>query len=216
MVTRSSIHVPFVGDGQYHNTATVLVNKEGTEYEIPIFVLGDPNNADSMVGITNNRLDTRYLSSVTDSIAISGEVTTSGSVSITSMPAITGTVAISTIPSITGTVAVSTMPSITGTVGVSSLPAIGITNTSFNVTNLTGTPFYNAGTSGGTVTLTGGKKLLGVTAYAKGADGTMTINGGDTITIRSGLTLSFSPLGNYVNPTIVFSAAIDYIVDGVS
>lgn len=192
MVTRSSIHVPFVGDGQYHNTATVLVNKDGTEYEIPIFVLGDPNNADSMVGITNNRLDTRYLSSVTDSIAISGSVSTTGSVSITSMPAITGTVAVST------------------------LPAIGITNTSFNVTNLTGTPFYNAGTGGGTVTLTGGKKLLGVTAYAKGADGTMTINGGDTITIRSGLTLSFSPLGNYVNPTIVFSASIDYIVEGVS
>jgi len=180
MVTRSSIHVPFVGDGQYHNTATVLVNKDGTEYEIPIFALGDPNNADSMVGITNNRLDTRYLSSVTDSIAITGSVTTSGSVAVTS------------------------------------LPAIGITNTSFNVTNLTGTPFYNAGTGGGTVALTGGKKLLGVTAYAKGADGTMTINGGDTITIRSGLTLSFSPLGNYVNPTIVFSAAIDYIVEGVS
>ena len=192
MVTRSSIHVPFVGDGQYHNTATVLVNKDGTEYEIPIFVLGDPNNADSMVGITNNRLDTRYLSSVTDSVSISGSVSTTGSVSITSMPAITGSVS------------------------VTSLPAIGITNTSFNVTNLTGTPFYNAGTGGGTVALTGGKKLLGVTAYARSADGTMTINGGDTITIRSGLTLSFSPLGNYVNPTIVFSAAIDYIVEGVS
>lgn len=77
-----------------------------------------------------------------------------------------------------------------------------------------GTQGYTAGTGGATVALTG-KKLISVTVYANGSTGTMTIAGGDTITIRSGASFSFKPATPYVAPTLVMSASLDYMIEWV-
>ena len=74
-------------------------------------------------------------------------------------------------------------------------------------------PFaYSAGTAGGTVTLTGEKRVNEIVAYADGSNGTVAINGGDSITVRAGTSFTLSPKGCLVNPTIVFSASLDYFV----
>ena len=83
------------------------------------------------------------------------------------------------------------------------------------VSNTVGTPFYRSGTTATTLVLTGNRRVFGIAASAIGTNGTVTINGGDTITIRAGSTFSYEPNGNLVNPTIVFSANLDWFVEGV-
>lgn len=80
---------------------------------------------------------------------------------------------------------------------------------------------YAAGTSG-TETLTGGKRVLQITAIALEAAATLTINGGDTITIPYGSTDSVSssitiePKGNLTDPTLIFTGTDSYFIEFVS
>lgn len=80
--------------------------------------------------------------------------------------------------------------------------------------DFSGTWGYAAGNNG-TVTLTGSKRVLQITATALEASGTFTINGGDTITLPYGGTdkvstsITIAPIGNLTDPTIVFSAGVD-------
>lgn len=84
-----------------------------------------------------------------------------------------------------------------------------------------GTWGYNAGTAG-TLVLTGSKRVLHITAIALEAAATLTINGGDTITIPYGATdsvsseLTIEPRGNLTDPTLVFTGTTAYFVEYVS
>lgn len=86
---------------------------------------------------------------------------------------------------------------------------------------IVGTWGYNAGTSG-TLTLTGGKRVLQITAIALGAAASFTINAGDTITLpydatdKASSSLSVEPVGNLLNPTIVFTGTDAYFVEYVT
>lgn len=92
----------------------------------------------------------------------------------------------------------------------------GISN---KLPNLMGTPGYTAGTSG-TVVLSGNKKVVLVTAVALEAQGTMTINGGSTIIIpygstdqvSTGIGLPLISMGNWVDPTFVFTGTDAYTI----
>jgi hypothetical protein len=80
---------------------------------------------------------------------------------------------------------------------------------------------YSSGTSG-TVTLTGGKRVLQITAVALEAAGSFTINGGDVIALPYGSSdkvsteITIEPQGNLTNPTIVFTGTDSYFVEYVS
>lgn len=80
---------------------------------------------------------------------------------------------------------------------------------------------YNAGTNG-TVTLTGSKRVLQITAIAQGAAGSFTINGGDSIILPYNSTdkvsseITFEPKGNLIDPTVVFDSDVDaYVIEWV-
>lgn len=83
-----------------------------------------------------------------------------------------------------------------------------------------GTWGYNAGISG-TLTLTGGKKVLKITAVAAEAAASFTINGGDVVTLPYGATdkvssdITIEPRGNLVNPVIIFTGTKAYFVEWV-
>lgn len=160
MATRSSVNLPYIGDGQFIRSETVSFPVSGVTYERQVVVIGDPDNPNNYLSVQNGALpvsatdlDIRNLSGATDTV---------------------------------------------------------------NISNLTGTPFYQSGTGGGTVTVAAGRRVCGITALAVGADGTITINGGNVITVRAGSTFSYNPNGNLVAPTIVFSGSLDYFVEGVS
>lgn len=160
MATLSSVNLPYIGDGQYIRSATVKVTKSGVDYERQLVCIGDPDNPDSVLSLSNGslpvastNLDIRNLTAARDTVRVS---------------------------------------------------------------NTVGTPFYRSGTTTTTLVLTGSKRVFGITASAIGANGTVTINGGDTITIRAGSTFSYEPNGNLVDPTIVFSANLDWFVEGVT
>lgn len=80
---------------------------------------------------------------------------------------------------------------------------------------------YSAGISG-TLTLTSGKKVLRITAIALEVAASFTINGGDSIIIPYGATdkvsssIEFQPLGNLVNPVIIFTNTKAYLVEYVT
>lgn len=84
-----------------------------------------------------------------------------------------------------------------------------------------GTWGYNAGTSG-TLTLSGGKRVLQISAIAQGAAGSLTINAGDVITLpydsvdKVSSSIEIRPTGNLVDPTIVFTGTDAYFVEFVS
>lgn len=160
MATRSSVNLPYIGDGQFIRSESRAVPVGDVTYERQVVVIGDPNNADSFLNLQNGSLpvtatdlDIRNLSGATDTI---------------------------------------------------------------NISNITGTPFYQSGTGGGTVAVAAGRRVCGITALAVGSDGTITINGGSVITVRAGNTFSYNPNGNLIAPTIVFSASLDYFIEGVS
>lgn len=83
-----------------------------------------------------------------------------------------------------------------------------------------GTWGYNAGTSG-TLTLTGSKRVLLISAIAQEASATITINSGDSITLPYGSTdkassaIEIVPKGNLIDPTIVFTGTKAYFCEYV-
>lgn len=79
---------------------------------------------------------------------------------------------------------------------------------------LVGTWGYAAGTSG-TPTIGAGKRVISITAFASSA-GSMTINGGDSIPLPANLAVSIAPLGNLVNPTLVFTSTSSFFVEWVA
>lgn len=152
----------------------------------------------------------------------------SGSVSVSNFPAtqsVSGTV---TANAGTGTFAVS------GSVSVSNFPAtqtvsgtvtanLGTLNgaaldTSVQAINNktpdeSGTWGYNAGTSG-TLTVAANKRILQITAASSAlAAASMTINGGQTVTIPAGSSVTISPRANLIAPTLVFTSTASYFVE---
>jgi hypothetical protein len=77
-----------------------------------------------------------------------------------------------------------------------------------------GTWGYVAGTNG-TVNIAAGRRVLAIQARST-AGGTVTVNGGDSVSVAAGSSLTIQPKGNLVAPTIVFSAGItSYLVESV-
>lgn len=72
---------------------------------------------------------------------------------------------------------------------------------------------YVAGTGGGTEIITG--RVVGSVFFANTVDGTVTIDGGDTITVRTNVGISINPKGNLTSPVIVMSSSIDYVIEFV-
>jgi hypothetical protein len=89
------------------------------------------------------------------------------------------------------------------------------------LSNQSGTWGYNSGTAG-TLALTGGKKVLQITAIAEEGPATITINGGDTIVLPYGESdkvssaITIEPKGNLVNATIIFTNTKAYFCEWVS
>jgi hypothetical protein len=79
---------------------------------------------------------------------------------------------------------------------------------------LAGTWAYYAGVSG-TVNVAAGQRVIGIAAHST-LGGSMTINGGASIPIPANVGISFSPQGNLVAPTIVFTSTDSYAVEVVS
>lgn len=77
-----------------------------------------------------------------------------------------------------------------------------------------GTWAYYSGING-TLVVPAGQRILGICAYAA-LGGTITINGGPTITLPIGVAVSISPNGNLVAPTVVFTGTSTYFVEVVS
>jgi hypothetical protein len=77
--------------------------------------------------------------------------------------------------------------------------------------NLTGTWGYHAGVSG-TVVVAAGERVVGIAAHATDA-GSMTIDGGDSVPVPAGTGVVFTPQGNLVAPTIVFTGTDSYVVE---
>lgn len=75
-----------------------------------------------------------------------------------------------------------------------------------------GTWSYYSGING-SVGVTG--RVVGISAYSA-LGGTLTINGGATVTLPIGVAISIEPKGNLVNPTIVFTGTSTYFVEVVS
>lgn len=84
-----------------------------------------------------------------------------------------------------------------------------------SIANETGAWAYRAGASG-TVAVPAGRRVLQITATAGAADATMTINGGDTITIPAYRALTIEPKGNLVAPSIVFTSTTAYFIEDVA
>lgn len=80
-----------------------------------------------------------------------------------------------------------------------------------NLPDYTGQWGYSSGTAG-TLSLSGGKRVLAVSAIAV-SGGTATIDGGDTITIPAGGTFVIEPRVQVVDPEIVFTGTDSYIVE---
>jgi hypothetical protein len=84
-----------------------------------------------------------------------------------------------------------------------------------------GTWGYASGASG-TVTLTGSKRVLQITAIALEAAGSITIDGGDSTPLPYGATdkvsssICIEPRGNLIDPVIVFTGTDSYFIEYVS
>jgi hypothetical protein len=72
---------------------------------------------------------------------------------------------------------------------------------------------YASGVSG-TVVVAAGRRVTGIAAHSV-VGGTLTINGGDSVAIPTGGSISIEPRGNLVAPTIVFSDTSSYFVESV-
>jgi hypothetical protein len=104
-----------------------------------------------------------------------------------------------------------------------SMPAIGDTSVviAAKLPPVAGSWGYNSGVSG-TITLSGGKRVLQITAVALETAGSFTINGGNTIALPYGNTdkvsteLTIQPQGNLTDPIIVFTGTDSYFVEYVT
>jgi hypothetical protein len=96
-------------------------------------------------------------------------------------------------------------------------PAIGGALPSIEV----GTWGYSSGALG-TLTLTGGKRVLQITAISLEVAGSITINGGDVIRLPYGnvdkvsTEITIQPQGNLTDPVIVFTDTDSYFVEYVT
>ncbi len=80
------------------------------------------------------------------------------------------------------------------------------------IPDLTGTWGYQAGTTG-TLAMTGSKRLLKITCYAADAAASLSINGGDSITIPADSGLTIEPHAQLVDPSLTFSNTDSYFVE---
>jgi len=81
--------------------------------------------------------------------------------------------------------------------------------------DISGAWSYDAGVSG-TLTVSAGRRILQISATAGDTAATMTINGGSTISIPAGRSLTIEPKGNLTAPTIVFTGTTAYFVEEVN
>lgn len=102
--------------------------------------------------------------------------------------------------------------STSGSLDVDITNTVPVTET--NVDLNFGTWAYYAGVSG-TVTISSGQRILSITAHST-IGGTITINGGATITLPPNTAFTDNPLGNLTAPTIVFTNTDAYFVEVVS
>lgn len=177
-------------------------------------------------------------STLTDSsLRVGGTVAVAGVVSVTGSVAVTGP--------LTDTQLRATAVPVSGTITVSNPTAVGLTDTQLRASAIpvtitgvataanqatanaslasldgkfpdeSGVWDYTAGLTG-TVTLTGGKRLLGIAASAPtSGSASMQINGGAAITIPAGKSIEFEPRANTTDPTIVFTGTDSYVVEWV-
>lgn len=80
--------------------------------------------------------------------------------------------------------------------------------------DLSGAWGYDSGVSG-SVTIGAGRRVLQITAAAGASGATMTINGGQTITLPALTSIAIEPCGNLTAPTIVFTNTSAYFVEHV-
>lgn len=80
-----------------------------------------------------------------------------------------------------------------------------------NIARSYGTWSYSSGING-TVVVTGGKRVIGISAYSV-LGGSFTINGGDTILIPAGVAYNIEPNGNLTDPTFIFSDTNTYFIE---
>jgi hypothetical protein len=187
MAQLSSVHLPYIGDGQFIPSASVIVPKDGVNYERQIAVIGDPNNPDELLNISGGKvpvtatdLDIRNLSSTQDSVTAN-----------------------------------------LGLLNGAATEANQNTNNSFlssidsKIPDESGSWGYLAGVSG-TVVVANNRRVLTITATAGSLVGaSMTINGGQTIVIPVGTSITISPKANLVAPTVVFTATTAYFIESV-
>lgn len=86
--------------------------------------------------------------------------------------------------------------------------------------DISGTWGYHSGTNG-TLNMSGSKRVLQITAIALEAAATITINGGDVITLPYGSTdkasssITIEPRGNLTDPALIFTGTDSYFVEYV-
>lgn len=83
-----------------------------------------------------------------------------------------------------------------------------------NVAKNYGTWGYISGIDG-TIVVSGSKRIIGIGAYSL-LGGSFTINGGNTITIPSGVAYNIEPKGNLVDPTFIFTGTNTFLIETVS
>jgi hypothetical protein len=85
-----------------------------------------------------------------------------------------------------------------------------------NQPNIVGTWSYKASTlTSGSLSATG--KCQGILVFGAGGDASFKVNGGDTITVRSGIAMQIAPNGNLVNPTVTWvSGTLDVILEVIA
>lgn len=74
---------------------------------------------------------------------------------------------------------------------------------------------YTSGVQG-TATIPVGARVLQLSAVAGASGATMTINGGDTVTIPALASITIEPKGNLTAPSLVFTSTTGYFVEYVS
>lgn len=206
MAQLSSVHLPYIGDGQFIPSASVIVPKDGVNYERQIAVIGDPNNPDELLNISGGKvpvtatdLDIRNLSSAQDSITVTGSVNVGN---FPTTQAVSGTVT-ANLGTLNG--AATAANQTTGNTSLSSL--------NNKTPDLSGTWGYGAGLSG-TLVVAANKRIMSITATAAPlVPASMTINGGQTITIPAGTSITIQPRANLIAPTLVFTTTSAYFVE---
>lgn len=187
------------------------------------------NNFPATQAVSATDLDIRNLSSAQDSVSVTGSVNV-GNFPTTQQ--VSGTVALdsATLAALeTTTVSVNNFPAtqavsgtVTANLGTLNGAATAANQTTGNTSlssldaktpDESGTWGYNAGTAG-TLTVAANKRILAITATAGALLGaSMTINGGQTITIPAGTALTITPRANLTAPTLVFTSTASYFVE---